>query len=373
MSIVFLLSHIPNPRMNKRIEVAKSLSKTALVCWDKQANHVWDLHHQDIENVVIRVAASGTEPLKRIFQTLIFGIKSIKQLQKLRPKCIYVGNMDMLIIAYLYFIGHKTNIIYEIADLNKLIDSEHKGIMKNMVRRVLVNIEKQLCRKIKALVLTSDKYYDQYYSRFIPKEKVMVIPNIPSLSVFESYKANCNDKFTIGFIGGIRYIQQIKMMVDAAEHCGFHVLIAGAGFSLDEETDIRNYCKDKDFVKFTGRYDYAKEVAFLYGKCNCIYSVYDADINNVKVALPNKLYESIYCELPILVSKGTYLAEIVQKMGVGIAVSHKNIAELEEILNRLYTDKDYYNSFVKACRGHKNEINIKVYNEKLAKRLKELV
>lgn len=74
-------------------------------------------------------------------------------------------------------------------------------------------------------------------------------------------------------------------------------------------------------------------------------------MNNVKVALPNKLYESILCELPIIVAKGTYLSELVEKMGVGVSVSHKDKNELKNVLTKLANDKSYYQSMVESCKN----------------------
>ena len=161
----------------------------------------------------------------------------------------------------------------------------------------------------------------------------------------------------------------MKMLIDASERCGINILFAGA--SLDNE--IEEIIKSKKNIKYFGKYDYNSEIAKLYGQVDCIYSVYDADMNNVKVALPNKLYESILCELPIIVAKGTYLAVLVEKMGVGIAVSHKDERELEQVIRRLSTDKKYYDSFVRACRVHKKDVAIEPYNERLKLMVDEIM
>lgn len=160
--------------------------------------------------------------------------------------------------------------------------------------------------------------------------------------------------FTIGFIGGIRYINQMKMLVDVAGELGCNVLFAGAGGTSGDYEEIKKYCAGKDYVLFTGKYDYEKEIAQLYGRVDCVYAVYDADNPNVRIALPNKLYESIVCELPIVVAKDTYLSELVQKWGVGVAVSHNNKGELKDKFERLMNDKEYYDNIVAHCKERAN-------------------
>ena len=96
-----------------------------------------------------------------------------------------------------------------------------------------------------------------------------------------------------------------------------------------------------------------------------MYAVYDADIKNVQVALPNKLYEAVVCEIPLIVAKNTYLEEIVEQWGVGIAVDHKSVAELVDALNMLRSDRAQYLKIQEACRTHQHEVDLRMYNHVL--------
>lgn len=370
MSIVFVLSHTPDPRMNKRLNLFKGRFKTALVFWNRETVNIWRLVHTDIEYNEIRIKAAFTNPLKRIIPTCKFGIEAIKFLVKVNPKYIYTGNVDMLIICSIYslFKKEKPKIIYEIADLNKLIIDEPNNIVKRLLKGILTYTEKRLCRYITLLVLTSEKFYDVYFKNFFPINKVLIMPNMPILYPFSSYRPKSSGMFTVGFIGAVRYKEQMKLLIRVAEKSKIKVLFAGAGL----EDDIERLCTGIQNIEFYGKYDYNTEIASLYGKCDCIYSVYDADLNNVKVALPNKLYEAIYCCLPIIVAKGTYLAELVDDMGVGVAVSHTDEKDLLTTLRKLSQDKEYYQSFVSNCKKHKEEINACSYDEKLINRVLEI-
>ena len=368
---MFVISHFPDPRINKRLQVTKEIGQTALVFWDRKTVKIWDIIHLDVENIKIDVTANYTNPLKRIFPTFKFAYKALKHIKRLKPKCLYVANVDMLMIAKIYSFGRKNkpNIIYEIADLNKLIADEQKGLLGKGARKILTYLERHLCKEISILIVTSEKFFENYYSNFIPKSKLLFMPNVPDLRVFENYSRKKTGRFTIGFIGAVRYKNQMKMLINVAEKCNVDILFAGAG--LDNEIEV--ICKEKSFVSYYGKYNYDKEISNLYEKVDCVYAVYDADLNNVKIALPNKLYESIYCELPIIVSKCTYLAELVEKMNVGVAVSHKDSQDLINVLIKLSTDKGYYNKLVQGCIEHKSEINIENYNDRLKNIVGKLV
>ena len=149
----------------------------------------------------------------------------------------------------------------------------------------------------------------------------------------------------------------MKLLVDCAETCGCKVIFAGAAVTSNDYNDIKAYCEGKDFVEFTGRYDYDSEIASLYGRVDCVFAVYDADNPNVRIALPNKLYESVYCELPIIVAKGTYLEELIKEWGVGVSVSHKDPSDLADALKKLKDDKAYYDRMVDCCKNSKKELD----------------
>ncbi len=371
-NIVFLLSHVPNPRMNKRITIAKKIGNTSLICVRRKSSDIWEPYHLDIENTIFDMdMPDSSNILYRIKYSIIYAAKAIKKIKAQHPSCIYAEGLDSLLIAALCAIIYRSKIIFEVADLRKVFIEETTTI-QSFKNKVFMFLEKTLLKKVQLVVLTSDMFYERRYKHLISKDKVLFIPNMPDLSAFNSYTSNYKDKFTVGFIGGIRYLKQMKMLVDAAEVDDLNVLFAGAGGTQEEYIEITNYCRNKCFVDFSGKYNYNNDIAQLYGSVDCVYAVYDADNPNVRIALPNKLYEAIYCELPIIVAKETYLAELVERWGVGVAVSHTDTSELEKALYRLSRNKEFYKSIVENCKAHKPDIDIEIYNEKLLKRMKEL-
>lgn len=364
--IAFILGKYPDPRLQNRMATEKNVGEVSLICWDMGSIN-FDFSDDEVDIYPIKIKANRTNPLKRLLPTIIFTIKAQKRLFKISPQILHAENIDMLFVAFLYYLFRrdKPKIIYEVADLHELIINNPKSIGKRFIKQILIGLEKYLCKKISILILTSDRFYEVYYKEFVSQDKVLFIPNMPNLAVFCDYRKKQGGKFTIGFIGAVRYKEQMKLLIDAAEGKGVDILIAG--FAFDRE--IEAYCANKPYVSLYGKYDYNKEIANIYGQVNCVYSVYNADDNNVKVALPNKLYEAVYCELPIIVAKGTYLSELVERMGVGISVSHKSITELENIIKRISNDREYYERFVEACRKHKTEVNREKYDLELLSKI----
>jgi len=362
--IVFVISHRPDNRYQKRIQVLKQKYDIELIFWNKGEDLLKPIINGAHVNE-IHIPANQINPLKRLPQTQRFISRAFHRLCNAKPDIVYVGNLDMLYIAgkYKHRINSKARIIYEIADLHRLIIDKQKGI-KKVLSYGLKWLEKKYIKDVDLLVLTSMKFFDVYYMNLIEKSKVVFLPNMPEESTFDGYvpQDRTGEQFTVGFIGWIRYKDQLRMLIEAAEKTCCNVLFAGAD---REGTEFEEYCKQFSYVDYLGSFNYDKKIKNLYDMVDCIYAVYDADWTNVRIALPNKLYESILCEKPIIVAKNTYLSELVKDYGVGIETSHKSVADLIEVLDHLKNDKEYYTSLVNNCRRVKKEVSLSKYNENL--------
>ena len=356
MTVCFLLTHVPNPRMNKRIEVFKSEADVHVICTRRASQNVWE-PTQDVDHIIFDIdLPSAKHIVKRYVVSQDFQKKALAKLEEMKPNVIYAEGLDTLIIAGKYKQKHDVRIVFEVADLRENYITKPKKAVDRAITAVLLRREKKAFKNVDFLVVTSPKFYDMHYNALISKDKMLFIPNAPDAEVFKSYQKHEGD-FTVGFIGGIRYLDQMKMLVDAAGDAGCKVLFAGAGGTSSDYEQIQAYCKGKDYVSFTGRYDYNSQIAGLYGMVDCVFAVYDADNPNVRIALPNKLYESILCELPIIVAKGTYLEELVKEWGVGVSVSHKDKSELFETLRKLMNDQAFYDGIVEGCRKQKGGLD----------------
>ena len=69
--------------------------------------------------------------------------------------------------------------------------------------------------------------------------------------------------------------------------------------------------------------------------------MYDSTDLNVRLALPNKLYESMYFKKPILVSSNTYLSQVVDQYGIGFKWDQNDMSGLILYLNSSEFLDDY--------------------------------
>ena len=367
MKTVFLLNHVPDPRINKRIGIAKTMGEVVVICVRRASQDLFEPYYKDVVHEIIDIDLPPSKQfIKRFLASKKYEKQAFDLLLKYSPTIVYTEGMDSLKIAVEYKKRNTCKIIYEVADLRELFIERPKNLIFFVLSSIIKATEKRLVRFVDRLVLTSEKFHEAYYCNIISKEKMIYMPNTPDEGPFQNYLRKNSGEFTVGFIGGVRYMDQMKMLVDAAETVDCKVLFAGGGGYGDYER-ITDYCKGKENITFTGKYVFDRDIARLYGMVDCVYSVYDADNANVRIALPNKLYEAVLCGLPIIVAKGTYLSEVVEDWGVGVSVSHKDVNELATTLEKMKNDKSFYDRMVQGCSSKSSEVTAAKYNTSLEK------
>lgn len=332
--------------MYRRMVALMPEHKIELIYWDRQLKieAVYSIP-KGVKTYRIAIRAVLGQWFRRLIPLIRFLIRAFRLLNSIRPDAIHCGGLDMLLIGWLYkkLFAHGLKLIYEVADLPNITYNQKAGIKARWLKVVFRTLEKHLCKAACLLIVTSPYFWSEYYSHLVPKSKIMFIPNAPEKRLFGAFKKRIHENFVIGFIGLIRYPDQIKMLIDATENLqGVKVLLAGEGKDYEK---IKTYCERRSHVVFYGPYNYETEVVKLYSEIDCVYAVYDTRIDNVRVALPNKLYEAIVCELPIIAAEGTALGKFVTEEGIGFAVPDNDVDILRKVILRMVTDRCILDKF----------------------------
>ncbi len=356
MKITFLLTNPPNPRMQRRAVAFRTFADCQLSCIRRKSSDIYLYDpslFSEVDETELDVPPS-TSLLKRLIAFPEIYKMQQKSLKRIDPDVIYVQGLDCLLAASRYKskAGNKPHIVYEVADMREAFFLKG-SLLRRAKNGLICCIEESLLRKVSLLVATSGKFLDLRYRNILPEKKMLEVPNMPNLSFFENYKRKGDGGFVVGYVGVLRYIEQMKMLIDAARCVDCDVVFSGEAQDKSGYIELSDYSEGDERISFTGRYDYAKDIASIYGGFDCIYAVYDADNPNVQVALPNKLYEAVWCSLPLIVARGTYLGEIVEQLGVGIAVDCHSREEITNALRLLSSRGEEYNSMVEACEKAK--------------------
>lgn len=167
-----------------------------------------------------------------------------------------------------------------------------------------------------------------------------------------------NEPLEISFWGFLRHNEINRAIVDRiANDSRFTLVFHGK----EQETTkyIKNYCKENGIknVSFTGeykaedRYDFPKTAALLH----------NIFLNDTTVyAVGNKFYDGIMFYIPMICNKGSFMGELCEKYGVGIAADPFETDFADKIFE-YYKNLDR-EQFKKNCDTARLHI-LKEYNE----------
>lgn len=312
--ILFLLSHQPNPRFVKQIKFLSASSDVSVVYYYR--DYMKDISSEYSSfcslNVSIGSISNGNY-LQRVGKYLKSILGLYKIVQANRYDTLIVNNIDTLVLFKLCTLFQKnhTDIVIEISDLRS--HSYTNGIKSKIIRV----IEKFIFKFVDKLIVTSPKFYDVYYNEFF-KGKVFVLENKPLSNMVPSkLEKKQNEKVVIGIVGLLLQGRPYETLFEAVkEDDRFEVHIYGKGTYQEL---VEKYASKYENIKYFGEYNFFQDSAKIYASLDILYMPYDTtngSLNN-KIALPNKLYEAIYFQVPIITSRGTYLGELVEQYGIG--------------------------------------------------------
>lgn len=180
-----------------------------------------------------------------------------------------------------------------------------------------------------------------------PAENIVVNHNINYWEPVETLP-DLKEKqvINIGFVGGVRYFDENTCLIDKLKNT-FRYQLWYIG-KPHADCDLQSYCAQQEVtnVSFVGKFDNAQKPE-LYRSIDMINSIYGNDSLEVTTALPNRLYEACLFKKPIISSKGTYLGEVIQQYGLGLALD----AEADDVLGLLNDYVDHFDpeAFLAGC------------------------
>ena len=314
MKAVIICGHNLNPRMLKRYSWLEKLYDLEVYV-DKEKG-------DEFEGVIsYPISELNYRDIKKVNLVYVSGVTVLKY-------CWYY-------LLLLNFVG-KVKVVYEIPDLplrksSKFLNNVVSWLFKSMVNLTFKNV-----------VVTSDAFKSSLPNHL----NYLVCENYPSMENYnkiisldkKSYESK--EWVDIAYIGVPRYYEQLFLLLKFTElDKRVRVSIFGGpessyqGF-LDYLVSINVDINEFQRFKYFGAYS-PSEIGSLYENVDFVFSAYDTNQPNVRLALPNKLYEAVLARVPIIVSSGTYLSEIVERNGIGFSIPHK-INDFESVRDDIY-------------------------------------
>lgn len=184
------------------------------------------------------------------------------------------------------------------------------------------------------------------YTRFLPKHDYIIAHNIDYINI-ENAKTLREDqlkceKIRISFIGLVRYYHENIKLLKALGNDERYIINY---FGMNSDF-LKDFCDKNNInnVNFHGRFDSSK-TAFFYRETDIINNIYGNEKIALTTALSNKLYYSVFLDIPILVSPNTYMEELVKENNNGYIVNWNE----ERLGDHLY---EWYQKYKKNKRSN---------------------
>ncbi len=256
-------------------------------------------------------------PTMSYARRLLYVARAVRQVfRRHRGKDVlyYVFSLDMALSSYAWL--RKVRYVYEESDLM------HTYVGNAVARDLLERMDRHIIGRSLLTVLTSEGFAQYHWGGTMP-DNVHVITNRLDRDILQY---ECRQKpmpdisrLRIGFVGIVRseaVMRLAETLLNDLPGCEVHFY--GKVLQIFD-SECRQLARHER-CRFHGKYSNPADLPDIYAGMDVLLSAYDARSVNVRYADPNKLYESIYFETPIIVSSGTFLAAQVERLGVGRAV-----------------------------------------------------
>ena len=313
-TIVFIAPQLQQPRVIRRIDtVYKAGFPIKVYGFDS------GIFSENLKSISFPV----TEIIKRDkkdskLKKAICFIKTLLRIRKENSKdCIfYIFSAEM---GNFSWVLRNRKTIYEEADIMGAY------FTKPVIRQFFKSVDRGTIRRSLLTVFTSEGFVDYTFGENKKPDNILVIPNKLNSRFFNAerkaeVKLSKTDVHHIkfGFVGIIRYPNTIVRFAE----------VVGREFPQHEfhffgAPDVASYVdgvKKMPNVFLHGPFVNPVDLPSIYAQIDIVVSCYDTKSWNVRVAEPNKLYEAVFFERPIIVSEGTFLAKQVERYNAGYAI-----------------------------------------------------
>uniref|UniRef100_UPI00307CFC26 glycosyltransferase n=1 Tax=Ignavibacterium sp. TaxID=2651167 RepID=UPI00307CFC26 len=249
------------------------------------------------------------------------------------PVCVIIGKLK------------KAKIIYDSRELFGFL----AGLMnKKLVQKFWSSIEKLFIRKAN-LVLTTGEMDSEFIRNHYQIKNDLVVRNLPICkkagSPFDYHSALKIEKSkkVLLYQGVVLHGRGLKMIFDFLQTTDdFVLIVAGGGEMLSYYKDLTEKLHINNKVFFIGKIPQDKLINYTAGAWLGL-----ALIENISLsyyyALPNKLFEYIMAEIPVIATDLPQMKKIIDEYQVGLIVRENDIEQIKYELNKLKSDVSYYN------------------------------
>jgi glycosyltransferase involved in cell wall biosynthesis len=273
---------------------------------------------------------------------------------------LVANDLDTLLANFLVSKLKSIKLVYDsheyFTEVPELVENPGK-------QKIWQTLEGLIFPKLKNCYTVNDSIAKMYMQKYGILVKVIrnVAPNFMSLAIkTREDLALPTDKFIIIIQGsGINKRRGAEEAVQAMNYIeGALLLIIGSG---DVIHDLKNLVREdelNDKVRFLPKMPYAEMMQYtMNGDLGL--AIDHTDVLNHKLALPNKFFDYIQAEIPILATDITEVRAIIEKYDIGFVLEHELTtqtlaAKINEIKSGFLDQKEFLKENLKKAKLSEN-------------------
>ena len=330
--VLMLLSNPfrPDPRVHRE---ARSLVgagyDVTVICWDREQKYPIE---ETVDGIRLRRIgpASGYGRSSEIIRSLPKFWKNLrKEAAAMEFDIIHSHDLDTLSPGLKLSSRRKVPLIYDSHEIYHEMAGEN---LSPFFVKLLAAYERNMARKTRMMITVNEPIAD--FFRGFGVRDVRVIMNCQPESSPDPAKVGAirgklspEGKRIALYIGVLEPNRLLLELASAhsASKGDFILAIGGFGSLESRLAGIANASNGR--VKFIGKVSPA-DVPAHNAAAAVLLAAYDPSLKNNRMGAPNKLFEAMASSRPIIVSKGTYAAKVVETSGCGLAADYDGLSVL---------------------------------------------
>ena len=289
----------------------------------------------------------------RLFFYLLFAKKGI----------LVSNDLDTLPANFLISRIRNLSIVY---DSHEYFTEVPELLNRGFVRRIWLKIEGSIVPRLNHIITVSESIAVEY-NRIYGKN-VEVIRNLPSNAGKEARRPDeleCGPKRVIIYQGSLNMGRGIEEMIRAMQYLEQFVLqIFGDGLLKKILRRLASEMNVADRVQFMGRIPFG-ELKKYTRQASVGISLERNIGRNYYYALPNKLFDYIHAQVPVLVSDLPEMRKIVESYDVGVVSDTYEPEKLANIITNMMDNHELREKWKKNLRVAVKELNWENQEEKI--------
>lgn len=282
----------------------------------------------------------------------------------------HAHDLSTLLECYIASRWNGAKLVYDSHELNILVYDGYKKYVN-----IYYYIERLLINKTNAIITVNEFIADELKKRYNIKSEITTLMNTPLLGKTDSLEmcSQIEDKIIDKVFGKTVIIYQgvmqagrgLPQIIQAMNYLddSYFLLMVGDGPLKSTLEGIANDGKSKN-IHFTGLVDHS--LLFGYTK---IAKIGVIPLENVSLSFyysaPNKLFEYIHCNVPVLASNFPFISGVITKYNVGMLIEKIEPEQIANAIKKMLADKEQYSIMRANTYEAKKELNWEIEEKKL--------